>query len=263
MLFDLKGRRKRAVQVTYVILAVLFGGGLIFFGVGSSVQGGLLDAFKGGGGGSGSSGVFENQAKRYERLTRINPESQQAWLGLARAQYNVAVSGKDYDRNVGQFSEGAVDTLQRGANAWERYLELKPGKPDAAVAAVMIPAYATLLRFESGDPLDLFEKAARTQEIIVKARPSPITYFQLAAINYAIGKIPKGDRAAKKALHLTPKDQRNTVSSQLKDVRKQGVKAKKQLKKSAQQAAAAARKARKSGQDPFGATPGQSSLGGQ
>ena len=52
MLFDLRGRRRRAVQVTYLMLALLMGGGLVLFGIGGSVSGGLIDAFKGTGGGS-------------------------------------------------------------------------------------------------------------------------------------------------------------------------------------------------------------------
>ena len=40
MLFDLKGKRKRFVQVTYVVLAVLFAVGLIGFGIGGGVSGG-------------------------------------------------------------------------------------------------------------------------------------------------------------------------------------------------------------------------------
>ena len=48
MLFDLQGRRRRMVQATYLILAVLMGGGLVLFGVGSgSISGGLFDALTG------------------------------------------------------------------------------------------------------------------------------------------------------------------------------------------------------------------------
>ena len=39
MLFDLRGRRRRAVQATYLILAVLMGGGLVLFGIGGDVSG--------------------------------------------------------------------------------------------------------------------------------------------------------------------------------------------------------------------------------
>jgi hypothetical protein len=37
MLFDLRGRRRRVVQVTYLMLALLLGGGLVLFGIGGSV----------------------------------------------------------------------------------------------------------------------------------------------------------------------------------------------------------------------------------
>ena len=41
MLFDLKGKRRRAVQGTYLMLAILMGAGLVLFGIGSSTNGGL------------------------------------------------------------------------------------------------------------------------------------------------------------------------------------------------------------------------------
>ena len=47
MLFDLRGRgRRRTVQVIYLTLALLLGGGLVLFGIGGDVQGGLFDAFR-------------------------------------------------------------------------------------------------------------------------------------------------------------------------------------------------------------------------
>jgi tetratricopeptide (TPR) repeat protein len=262
MLFDLKGRRKRFIQVTYLILAILFGGGLVLFGVGSGVQGGLVDAITGNNS-SGSSNAFDDDVERAERATNANPKNEKAWLALARARYNAAISSDDYDREVGQFEEGAVDDLRKTTQAWERYLEQNPKRPDAGTAALMVQAYATLVRFSSPEAaLDLFERAAEAQAVVAKIRPSPIAYFQLAAIQYAIGKIGAGDKAADEAIRLTPKDQRNTVRAQLDDARKDGLKAKKQLKKAKEQAAKAAREARKNGQDPFGAAPGQTAPGG-
>ena len=261
MLFDLKGRRKRAIQVSYLVLAVLFGAGLVLFGVGSGVNGGLVDAITGGSNSSGSS-AFKDEKNRAERLTRVNPKNKKAWLDLARANYNTAISGSDYDRNTGQFKSGATSDLQQAVSAWERYLGLHPRKPDAGTASLMVLSYANLIRFGvGGSALDLFTNAATTQRVVAKQRPSPVAFFQLAAIYYAIGKIPQGDKAAAKSKALTPKDQRNAVDTQLKTARKQGVQAKKQLKKSEQQAAKAAKQARKTGQDPFGAAPGQSPLG--
>jgi tetratricopeptide (TPR) repeat protein len=262
MLFDLKGRRKRLVQVTYVILAVLFGAGLVLFGVGGSVSGGLLDAFKDTGS-SGGSNIYEKQAQSAEKKLRLNPKDERAWLKLTQAKINAARTGSDYDSETGQFEQGATGDLKEAARAWERYLKLKPTKPDGITASLMVQVYATLLRFgEASDPLNAFNQAAGAQEIFAKARPSPIAYFNLAAILYQIGKIQKGDEAGDEALRRTPKDQHNTVKAQLADARKEGIKLKRQTKKAEKQAADAAKKASKSGKDPFGSSPsGQAQLG--
>jgi hypothetical protein len=261
MLFDLKGRRKRFIQGTYLILAILFGGGLVLFGVGSNVQGGLLDAINGSGSGSNTS-AFEDQVKKAQLAVQRDPKNERARVALARAEYNLATGGDGFDRTTGQFTKEAAEPLKRAVNAWERYLALHPRKPDTGAAALMVQAYAALVGLGSGGaPLDLFKQAAKTQGLIARERPSPIAYFQLAGIWYAIGEVEKGDRAGDKTVALTPKDQRNTVKAQLDDARKEGVKTKKGLKKAEDRAAEAAKQSRKSGQDPFGAAPGQSPLG--
>ena len=220
MLFDLKGRRKRFVQVSYVILAVLFGIGLVGFGIGGATSGGLFDAIGGGGGGSSSS-TFEKQVKKLELAVRVQPRNEKAWAQLARAEYQVATTGGDYDNSTGTFKEGALAQLRRSARAWERYLALKPKKPDASVAAIMVQVYGTLLQSGGGvDAIGSLEQAARAQEIVAEARPSPIAYFNLASILFLSGKIAAGDAAAKEAVARTPKDQRNTVGAQIAEIRK-------------------------------------------
>jgi tetratricopeptide (TPR) repeat protein len=256
MLFDLKGRRKRFVQVSYVILAVLFGIGLVGFGIGGATSGGLFDAIGGGGGGSSSS-TFEKQVKKLELAVRAQPRNEKAWAQLARAEYQVATTGGDYDNSTGTFKEGALAQLRRSARAWERYLALKPKKPDASVAAIMVQVYGTLLQSGGGvDAIGSLEQAARAQEIVAEARPSPIAYFNLASILFLSGKIAAGDAAAKEAVARTPKDQRNTVGAQIAEIRKRGLKIKRQTKKADEQAAKQAKEATKSGQDPFGTAPG-------
>lgn len=260
MLFDLKGKRKRFVQVTYVALAFLFAIGLIGFGVGGGTGGGgFLDAITGNGGGGGSSSSSDI-IKRDERAVKVNPKSESAWLDLLRDQYAAATAGNAYDRNTGQFSEGAAPELTRAAQAWERYLALKPKRPNTGAANTIVQVYATLLRLGTGDPYEQLRRAGQAQEIVAKRQPSAIAYYQLATISYVRGSFTKADAAGAKALKLTPKDQRNTVKSQLDDARKQGLKLKKQAKSAREQATKAAREARKKGQDPFGASPSQPSV---
>src|SRR5688500_7531688 len=105
MLFDLKGRRKRFIQVSYVVLAVLFAVGLVGFGIGGATSGGLFDAIGGGGGSGSGSDTFEKQVERLERSTRAQPTNEKAWVQLARAEYQVATTGGDYDNQTGTFEE--------------------------------------------------------------------------------------------------------------------------------------------------------------
>ena len=84
MLFDLRGRRRRAVQVTYLMLALLMGGGLVLFGIGGDVSGGLIDAFKGGGGGSSADSALQDRADRQEERLARNPQNQAILQNLIR-----------------------------------------------------------------------------------------------------------------------------------------------------------------------------------
>src|SRR6266542_4086041 len=228
MLFDLRGKRKRLVQVTYVGLAVLFGGSLVLFGTGSSVSGGLIDAITGNGGGGGNS-VFEDQVDRTKKAVAVNPKSERAWLDLTRAEFNLAASPDGSDES-GQLTDEGKQAVLGTIDAWERYLKLKPRKPDAATAQFAAIAY--------GATQD-YKKAISTQEIAAKARPSASSYFQLAQLAYSGGEVTKGDEAGAEAVRRTPKDLRNSVRSQVKEAKKQGAqlaKAIAQQKKASKQA---------------------------
>src|SRR6266699_3477300 len=127
MLFDLKGKRKRVVQVTYLGLAILFGGSLVLFGTGSSVSGGLIDAITGSHS-SGSKSVFEDQVNRAKTEVRRNPKNRPAWLDLTRAEFNLAASSEGSDSQTSQLTDKGKQAVLETENAWERYLKLKPKK---------------------------------------------------------------------------------------------------------------------------------------
>src|SRR3989442_11281142 len=103
MLFDLRGRRRRAVQATYLTLALLMGGGLVLFGIGGNTSGGLFDAFKNdvrqGGGGT----TFEKRIKTAQARATANPKDAAAWAALAKLRYQQA-GAVGYDQNTGQFT---------------------------------------------------------------------------------------------------------------------------------------------------------------
>ena len=94
------------VQATYLILAVLMGGGLVLFGVGSgSISGGLFDALTGKSSNStsGGSSIVSKRIKADQRALRLNPNNAGALADLVRAHYQLA--GSDEDQNTGQFGD--------------------------------------------------------------------------------------------------------------------------------------------------------------
>jgi len=250
MLFDLKGKRKRVVQVTYLGLAILLGGSLVLFGTGSSVSGGLIDAITGNSGG-GSKSVFEDQVNRSKAEVRQNPRNRQAWLDLTRAEFNLAASPDGSDSKTGQLTDKGSQAVLETVNAWEHCLELKPRKPAAAAAQ-----FAAL----ASGATQQYGRAVKTQRLAAQERPSASAYYQLAQFAYAGGFTKAGDRAAAEAVRRTPKDLRNSVRAQVKDAKKQGqqiAKAVEAQKKATKQAS----KGKPSG-TAFGPLPGATGASG-
>jgi len=250
MLFDLKGKRKRVVQVTYVGLAVLFGGSLVLFGTGSSVSGGLIDAITGNSSGSSTS-AFQDQVNRTVKTVRLNPKSQQAWLDLTRAEFNLAASPDGSDAKTGQLTQKGQQAVLDTINAWERYLKLHPKQPDAGAAQFAALAYAATQDYKS---------AVKTQQIAAKARPSANSYYQLAQFAYAGNQVSKGDTAAAEAIRRTPQDLRNSVRAQVKEIKKQGAQLAKAIK--AQQKANKKAAKNQPGGSAFGPLPGATGSSG-
>ncbi|TMK98620.1 MAG: hypothetical protein E6G41_17965, partial [Actinobacteria bacterium] len=131
MLFDLRGRgRRRTVQGIYLALAILMGGGLVLFGVGGNVSGGLLDAIKNNPK-SANSDVFVKRLKAAEKLTQTQPNNAQAWANVVKLRYQVAGTGDSYDDATNSFTDKGKAELQRVDQAWTHYLDLDPKKIDA------------------------------------------------------------------------------------------------------------------------------------
>jgi tetratricopeptide (TPR) repeat protein len=248
LLFDLKGRRKRLVQVTYVILAILFGGGLVLFGVGGNVSGGLIDAFRGDGGGGADDSAFTDVVERAERRAARNPDDPEAWVAVVRAQFNLASSPVGSDAETGSLTDRGQQAVIEVTQAWERYERLDPRQVDASAASFAALAYGALQDYD---------KAVEIQEQAIAARPSPNGYFQLADFAYRADQVEKGNEAAQEAVRRSPSDQRNTVRSLIADLRKQG----RQIARAVEEAEKAQREARQKGEESpgqsFGPLPGQ------
>jgi hypothetical protein len=218
MLFDLRGSgRRTTVKAVYLTLALLMGGGLVLFGIGGDVSGGLVDALtENNGSTSTSDSTFRDRADRATRGAQATPQDPAAWADVARARYQYASAGEFINRETGEFNAEGKVQLQQAAAAWERHLALAKNKPDDRVATVMVQAYS---QFGLNQP----EKAVQAQEIITEVRPKDSTFATLAVLAYQAGQTRKGDLATKEALALSDEDDRETLKSELEQAKQQSL----------------------------------------
>jgi hypothetical protein len=207
MLFDLRSRgRRRTVQVVYLGLALLMGGGLVLFGVGTgSGIGGLLNAFTGNGSGSQQTQVVSQQEKTALRETKANPTSPAAWSALVSARWeNASTTG--FDSSTNTYSVAGKKELASTIQDWQRYLQLtKSPDPDLAILAAR--AYGALSQY-AGE--------ASAWEVETIASPTEVKGFECLAISaYAAKQTRKGDLAAGKALTLVPTASRTQLKAEI------------------------------------------------
>ena len=194
MLFDLQGKRRRFVQGTYLILAILMGGGLVLFGVGSgNISGGLFDAITGKDSNSSSiNSTVTNRIKRDQNALKLNPRNQVALADLVRSHYQLAT--EDADANTGAFGADGKKELEKASSAWQRYVDVVDKPSDAAKAA----------------------------QLVASAQPSAQAYLTLTAYAAKAGDTRTAELAGQKAIELAPKAQKKLVKQQVAAVKAQG-----------------------------------------
>jgi hypothetical protein len=214
MLFDLRGAgRRRTVQAVYITLAVIMGAGLVLFGIGGAVSGGLVDAITNNSGSSTTSaGTYQKAEAKAAAKAHANPKDAAAWAALARARFQLANSGDNVNTQTGQYSVQGQRILQSAGDAWQKHLQIAGDKADPRVAGVMVQVYSAL-----GDA----PKAVEAQEVVTEARPKAPTFATLAILAYGAGQTRKGDLARQKALELIAPDQRETLKAQIDEAKTQ------------------------------------------
>lgn len=209
MLFDLQGKRRRLIQATYLTLAVLMAGGLVFFGIGSDVQGGLADIFSGSGSSDDANPAIEQQLEDAEQQLVANPEDPAALAAVARANYQLAADVDDEARASGAiFAEGATARLEAAADAWSRYLETDPRNPDPSLAFLMVQVYG-----EAG--LGRPEEAAEAAEVMAQQRDDAQAYLLWTQYAALAGDERQAELAGGRAVELAPEAQRRQVERQV------------------------------------------------
>ncbi len=212
MLFDLKGKRRRVVQVTYLTLAVLMGGGLVLFGIGGEVQGGLFDAFSDGDSNSSNNPIVERRLESAQERLRANPNDRAALADLTRARFQLA--GDDADPNTGLYGPNARPDLRAAAASWERYLGTNPQPPDPSLARVMLQVYG---EFGLNQPA----KAAQAADVVAQADESSSSFLTLARYASLAKQKRKADLAGRRAIALASDSQRKVVKQQVEAIKAQ------------------------------------------
>lgn len=218
MLFDLRsGARRRTVKFVYLGLALLMFVGFVGFSIGSSgLNGGIVDAITG----NGSSGGGDNaavdrltaQVRSADLRTKSAPSDPTAWAALAQARVRLAAVGNNFDSKAGDYTAEGRRQLTAAGTAWDRYLALKPAKPDERLARQMSQAFLSLAKPD---------EAVGAQEVVAEIDPTEQTFSNLALLAYQAGQSRKGDLAAAKAVDLAPKDKRKDLKAQLESVKSQ------------------------------------------
>jgi hypothetical protein len=232
MLFDIRGRRKRVIQVVYAALALLMA--LSLFTVVGPVSFG--DLFGTGSTSSSSSSVFDDQVQRLERRLAKNPNDQAALVQLTRARYNAGNAQIERDPATGTLTgipEEAVQDFNEAGDAWQRYLKTDPKPPNAIAAQLaaqaLLYAAATSTAAQFSDNI---EGAAGAQAIFAEAKPSLNAYLTLAQYRFFAGDEAGGEEAGRKAEAEAPASQRSAVKQAVVQYRKAGEQLQKEVKAS-------------------------------
>jgi hypothetical protein len=217
MLFDLRGHRRRAVQATYLVLAVLMGGGLVLFGIGGS-SGGIIDAITGNGNGGGGdvNAQLEKRIDAQKQRLQASPNSTVALAALVRLNYQAAVS--QVPSGTSTIPDDAKDELRQAATYYERYVDAKDGNPSPSVAQLAINIYDT-------GGLNEADKAKDAVRVIAASRNDWQTYLLLVQKAAAANDTRTAQLAAQKAVDLAPAAQKKQVKQAAKQYQKLGASA--------------------------------------
>ena len=229
MLFDLRGRRKRVVQVVYALLAVMMGASL-FLVVGPVNLGDLV----GGGSSTSASSVSLDRAAELDKKVAKDPKNQALLLALTKERITAGNNLAQIDPQT----QAAIPTAesaqqyQLAADAWHRYLKTKPKPPNPNVALLIansllsLAQTATTPEEATADAAD----AANAQLIYAQARPSAGAFSTLAYYSYAALDFKQGDAASLQAqAQANSAAERKQVKQTLAGIRKQAKKYQQQL----------------------------------
>jgi len=245
MLFDLKGRKKRVIQVIYVMLAFVMAASLLVIGL----PGGL-NPF-----GSGSSVVSQDTADlATERAARIegklsqDPDNVRLQEELIRERIVAGNALVEVDGDSQVVGPEAIEQYDKAAIAWERYLKDVEGTPERGVSQLVA---GTLFSLAQGATVAQFEAnmrdAARAQAFVAQAGkeefenedgPAPTGLLvTLATYQFYALEFGKAEQTRQEALGFADSpDQRKEINRTLDAVKQDAQRVEKALKRIKKQA---------------------------
>jgi len=237
VLFDLSGKRRNVIRVVYALLAVLFGGGFLFFGVGSDVQGGLGDLLGFGSNNPQSDPQFEEDIEEAEKAIESDPKDEEALATLisARVLAGNDVLDQSTDEETLEVSPTpeAEEHYQAAVEAWEQYAKVAK-KPEPEPAGSAAQAYGAIFNFFPPELPAIQSTAADAvvaQELVADETPGEGTYFTLAQYAYLAGDTALGDEAAKQAVAEADESRRKQLEKDLETLSKLPAQIQKELEK--------------------------------
>lgn len=261
MLFDLRGRRKRVIQVIYVMLAIVMAASLLVIGL----PGGI-NLFGSGGGNVVSQDLADlsiDRAEKLEQRLATSPNNVNAQEELIRARITAGNNLIEVD-DQGQQQAVTPEAAQQydlAAQAWEDYLKTNSGNPDQGVAQLVAN---TLFSLAQGSTIAQFETnvqgAAEAQALVAREAekaydkgdgpPPTAALVTLATYQFYSQDFAAANQSRQRALAgIESEGQRKQVTQQLDAVEKDAKRISKVLAKAKKEAK---KEGGKSLEDPFG-----------
>lgn len=207
MLFDLQGRRKSAIKAVYLSLAILLGGGLVLFGVGSNVQGGLADLFTGG---STGSGEIKKQIKKDQEALAKDPKNGKLYVNLMADRLQLASDPDNLNAKQTAYKDSGKAQLRLLLKDWQKYRKVVK-VPEKSALGYVVGAYVGL---------EDAKGATRTQRMLAGLEPKANNYLELMRLAIYAGDNRLVELSKIKALELAKPSQMIVVNRAIKELEK-------------------------------------------
>ena len=154
---------------------------------------------------------LEIKIEAAQKEAEVDPSDPEPLVELAKAHFQAAGLKTS---STGEYSDKGKAELRRATRAWDRYVALNPKSLDTGVAQLIAAAYGP-------GSLDEPKKAVEVQQLLTEnSRPPRASqYAQLAQMAYYAGEVRIAERAADRALELSPKRARKALRKRLASAR--------------------------------------------